>query len=106
MEEQNNNVGDQKQVRKRKKKWQLKRETELEELKHILSTPGGRWLIWRILEKCGIYQTITNVSNPYDMAHRAGMRDLGIWVLNEILEADPNSYTNIRNEAQKREQND
>lgn len=99
------NVDEQKQVKKRKKKWQLDREREVEELKHILSTSGGRWLLWRILEKCGLYQTTTNVSNPYVMAHKSGQRDLGIWLLKEILEADQNGYTMIMSEAKERDKN-
>lgn len=60
MEKETVDVGDVKQTKKRKKKHQLEREQELEDMKQILDTPFGRRFIWRVLKKCRMFDTISH----------------------------------------------
>lgn len=85
-------AGDEKQVRKRKTKDQLKREQQLVELKAILDTRFGRDLLWRMLERCSVFKT-TFSSEPLTMAFNEGKRQIGLWLLKEINEAQPKAYS-------------
>lgn len=87
-------VGDQKQVKKKKKKHQLVREGQLEEIRHILSTPYGRRFLWRVLIQCGMNKTLSG-QTELGMAIMSGKRDMGLWLLGEINEADKNGYIKL-----------
>ncbi len=90
-------IGDVRQVRKIKKKVQLRRERETEELKTLLSNPIMRHFIWRVLERCGIYKT----SFTGDSAHtffNEGQRQIGLWLLTEIEDSDKNALSVMQSE--------
>jgi hypothetical protein len=94
-------VGDEKQVKTRKTAMQLRRENEVENLRAILKTAGGRAFIWLLLEQCGIYQSAAG--DPYEVARGEGKRDIGLWAMNEVFTSDPQAYTIMRNEAVSRD---
>ncbi len=80
-------TGDIKQVNKKKTKTQLRRLRENEWLKEILSKPGGRDFIWRLLIQCGVYHTSFTGDAPHTFFNE-GKRQIGLWALAEIHEAD------------------
>ena len=90
-------VGDVKQVKKKKSAVKLKRDQEIEEFYQILNTYGGRAFIWRLIEQCGVY----NAASPdlTMMTRGEGSRDIGLWVLNEVFTSKPEAYTIMRKEA-------
>lgn len=94
-------VGDKKQVKEKKAVHQLAREKEVAELHGLLETYGGRAFLWRLLEKCGIYKASGN--DPYDVFRGEGKRDIGLWALEEVFNANVEAYTMMRNEAVSRE---
>jgi len=96
------NVGDEKQVKKRKKSVKLIRENELEEIRQILAFPFGRRFLGRLLGRCHLNHTVSH-HNSLDAARLSGERDVGLWLLDEINTADKRGYIKLVLEAEKRE---
>ena len=90
-------TGDVKEVNKKKTKSQLRRLRQIEWLKDILSKSGGRDCIWRLLIQCGVYHTSFTGDAPHTFLNE-GKRQIGLWVLTEINEADPQAYITMQEE--------
>ena len=90
-------TGDVKDVKKKKTKAQLRRLKENEWLKDVLSRPGGRDFIWRLLIQCGVYDTSFTGDAPHTFFNE-GKRQIGLWVLTEIDAADKRSILLIHEE--------
>ena len=90
-------TGDINQVDKKKTKIQLRRLRELEWLKDSLSKEGGRDFIWRLLSECGNYHT-TWTGDIHSSLIKEGRRQIALWVLTEIHEADPGAYIFMQEE--------
>lgn len=99
------NVGEEKKVKKSIKKHKLIRENELDDLNKVLNTSFGQRMLWRILERCHLSHSISH-RDPLDMSRVSGERDVGLWLLNEIISADKNGYIKLMINATKRENND
>jgi len=95
-------VGDERQVKSSKQKHKLRRENELEEIRQILGVPWGRGFLNRILDHCHIFHSISG-RDPMDMSRMSGGRDEGLWILEEIYQADPNGYMKLIQEKRKRD---
>ncbi len=95
-------VGDEKQVKRKKSRAQRLREQNDEELRAVLSQPVGRAVIWRILQDCGIYQSSLS-SEALQMAAREGRRNLGLWLMGEVHSADAQAYALMQGEAVAKE---
>jgi hypothetical protein len=85
------------------KKFKLDREKEVEELKRLLSFPANRYFFWRLLGYCNYFSSVSR-DNPHDMAIASGRRDVGVWLMKELFEADPKAFTLMQREATEREQ--
>lgn len=84
------NAADENQVEERKRKELKGRELELEDMRKLLSMPEGRRLIWRYLDRCGVFRTsFDGSSRTYFME---GMRNVGLMLLTDLNEADPHAY--------------
>jgi len=95
-------VGDQKQVTHKKAKHKLDRQQELEELKDLLSRPGGRAFIWRLITECKV-TTFGYCGDNNQLNHQEGQRRVGGWVIAELDAADPKAYSKMRDEAVSRD---
>jgi hypothetical protein len=95
------NTDDTNQIASRKKRFKLNQERELDELRELLKTSGGRWFLRRLLERCGLFKT-TSGYDPYKMAIASGERDVGLWIIKEINEANPDAYLSLVREASTR----
>ena len=91
-------VSNEKEVKKNKKKWELVRETELEDIKFVLQSPQGRRFMWKILSHAKLITSISH-HDPYQMAINSGARDEGLWLLGEIDAADKQGYMKIYKES-------
>lgn len=78
----------------------LDRTGEVQQLAGLLQTEGVRDLMWRVLARCGIYGT-TYSKNFGDMAFAEGRRSVGLWLLSEICEADPQAEMLMRQKANR-----
>jgi hypothetical protein len=96
-------AGDEGRVEFLKERSEIERERQLEELRVILETSGGRNLLWRVLSWCGVYNS-TSATDPIYMAILSGKRDIGLQLLVDIMESDPTAY--IKMQAEGKERND
>lgn len=93
-------VGEEVQVTTRKVSSKKKREVELIELKEMLSTYAGRAFMWRLLSQCGVYRTsFTGNSTTF---FNEGKRQIGLWALDEVMEADKQAFYAMQSEAVER----
>lgn len=78
------------------------RKSELDAVKHLMQTPLGRAMAWRILDVTGCNRPIKYKPNAMDLAHDVGVRELGDWLLEEIREACPEQELVMRSEYLQR----
>ena len=93
-------AGDEVQVKKRKTKSKIKKEQDKEDLHNILLSAGGRRFVWKLLEACGVYK-ISFTGNSHTFFNE-GKRQIGLGLIEEIFDASPNAYTEMRLEAANR----
>jgi hypothetical protein len=95
------NVADKSQVKQAEYKQKRMRDIELDDVRHVLSTPNGRRYMWRYLAECGVFQTsFDGSSRTY---FREGERNIGLKILADINEAQPEAYVTMLKEAQEME---
>ena len=94
-------TSDLKQVKKRKTKVQLEQERMDEELRVLVNTEGGAYFIWRLFEQCRMYNSADPGEMPIERFE--GRRDVGLWLLGELVSIDEKLYTMIRNVGSNRE---
>lgn len=95
-------AGDEGQVKKKKTKAQIHKEQDKEDLKEILLSPGGRRFLWKLLEECGVYK-ISFTGNSHTFFNE-GKRQIGLRLIEDIFDASPNAYTEMRSEATQRKE--
>lgn len=84
-----------KKFKKLKAKFKFRQDRNKEELEAVINTPGGAYLMWRILSECGIYTA--SPDDPHMMAIHEGKRRVGQWLLAELIRVDEKLYTKVRN---------
>ncbi|HEY4491449.1 MAG TPA: hypothetical protein VJ521_00445 [Acidobacteriota bacterium] len=95
---------DPEEVRRAKKRERQTRWQEMEDLRNLLDTPGGRRFIWRLWDHSGAFRSVWH---PSAAIHRnSGMQDIGLWVFEEVKEARDTAFAQIWNEAKEREEAD
>ena len=73
------------------------REKEIEDLKKVLSLVEGRRLLWRLMGKAGVFHTsFTGNSTTF---FNEGKREIGLLILNEVMNASPGHFTQMQNES-------
>lgn len=81
-------------VNKRKRKAEEVRAQELDDMISVLNSPAGKRVLWRIMDKSGLMAPNMFTGNSATF-HNIGKRDLGLWVYNEIMEANPQGFVNM-----------
>jgi len=95
-------AGDEWQIKKKKTKAHIHKEQNKEDLKEILSSAGGRRFLWKLLEECGVYK-ISFTGDNYTIFNE-GKRQIGLRLIEDIFDASPNAYTEMRSEAIQRKE--
>ena len=72
----------------------------MEDLSKILCTDGGRRYLWRLLSFCRVMDRSMD-RDSLVMAFREGQRDIGMRLMQDIYEAEPNAYELMRKEHVK-----
>lgn len=72
---------------------------EQEDLRAVASTAAGRAVLWSILSACKIYSDGFCGGDRAAMAREAGMRYVGLSLLEKVLTLNSEAYTVMRNEA-------
>ncbi len=75
------------------------RKLELGDLKWLMANVQGRRIVWRLLDRAGIYRTSFNHSGSL-MAFTEGKREMGLFLLAEISDASPNGLLKLIAENQ------
>lgn len=75
------------------------RETEKEDIKLLMSEAWGRRLVWRMLDRAGVYRTTFRTSS--EMGFLEGMRNMGLMLVTDIHEVCPDLYVKMLNEAKE-----
>lgn len=89
---------DEQQVRDKQLLETLEDEKRIEALRALLQEERVRDYLWRVLGRCRVYGSTFN-RNFGDMAFAEGERNVGLWLLSEILEADPDAEMVMRKKA-------
>lgn len=95
-----NNAANKSQVKDAAKTEKLKRDRELRDVHHVLSTREGRRFYWRYLCECRIFQSSFNNSGSVTYFNE-GKRDVGLKLLSEMDEAAPESYLLMLKESKE-----
>lgn len=94
-------VGDEREVKKARRKHKSRETVEREELKALLKLPAARRFIWTVLEDCGIHQLSFSEEETHTAAFLEGRRSIGNAVIKMIDEAIPHTYVDIYREQNK-----
>lgn len=74
---------------------------DVEAFKNILNDYKVRKWLWELLEYCKIFESIS-YSDSHHIAIASGRKDIGLWVLSKIFEANPEAFTLMQKEHLKR----
>lgn len=80
-----------KQLADRKAAAKLASINDAEDLRWLMSNKRGRRIVWRWLEKAGVYRSSFNHSGSVT-SFNEGMRNIGLMLLSEIHECCPEHY--------------
>lgn len=98
------NAADESQVKGAEKAEKRAKQREMNEILTILQTSQGRQYIWRLLEKCGVYQSSFDNSGSR-VYFNEGQRNIGLMILADVNDADPDAYVTMMKEAKERKAN-
>lgn len=92
-------AGSQDKVRKdREVKNKLAEQTEEADIKWLMGSKRGRRIVWRLLERAGVFRTSFN-TNSMTMAFAEGARNEGLRLMAMIHAACPELYPQMQKEA-------
>lgn len=98
MSEKTFNAENETQVKGRKRKDEIRREREMNDLRFVMGHEQGRRFVWRLLTITGITRSSFE-TNALSMAMKEGQRNVGLTLTAEIMEADTKSYLTMQLEA-------
>lgn len=73
------------------------REKELEDIRLVLSTVGGRRFVWKMLDKAGLFKTSWHPSAQIHFLE--GKRAVALELLADLIEADEDSFVKLMAES-------
>ncbi len=91
------NIADETQVKEQTRRGRFLREQQLADTKAILDLPAGRRFLWRYLEATGIFRLSYTGDNA--TFFNEGRREIGLKLLEDISEANPEAYLQMMQEA-------
>lgn len=77
--------------------YEAQREVELKALRALLASPDGRQVLWRILARCHLFQ-LSFCGTERDTCLREGERSVGLWLLSELGQAEPEALATLMRE--------
>lgn len=93
------NTADEGQVQDLSQKEKFRRDREANDMRSLLATIEGRRFLWRLMEKCGVYrESFTGSSETFFLE---GKRSIGLFVIAEIIDAEPDAYLLMIKENRK-----
>jgi len=99
------NASDEKQVKDRDSKERMKRDESVEDVRFLLDRQQGRRFMWSLISYCGVYQeTFSGSGNAEVTAFKEGTRKVGLKLIADIIDANPNAYLQMMKENNKGEE--
>jgi hypothetical protein len=95
------NASDEGQVRKAGKQEKLNEEDYSADLRAVLGTKQGRRVLWSILTKCRVFESIWHGSAL--IHYNSGQQDVGHMLMSEIVEADQDMFFKMMVESKNGE---
>ena len=95
------NASDRLKVKDAKKREKLEADNQVNEMKKVLDTLEGRRVLWRIMEFCGLFENRW-VPNSARVSYDQGQRNVGLYVLAKVQEADVEKYFEMMREKEER----
>jgi hypothetical protein len=77
----------------------LLRETEIADVKWLMSSERGRRIIWRLLRTAGVFQ-LSFDQNAMKMAFNEGQRNFGNQILDNVMKVCPEQFPAMLKEQQ------
>lgn len=78
----------------REQRAKLAAQIESEDIKWLMSSKRGRRIVWRLLERAGVYRTSFN-TNALTMAFNEGVRNEGLRLVAQLNTSCPGHYTTM-----------
>jgi hypothetical protein len=91
------NAGDAEQVGRARRSQKFQRDVELDDLRAVLSIPAGRRLVWRIMDRYGLFRSVFS-AEALVMARNSGWQDVAHWLMHEIEVAKPDAFLTMMQE--------
>lgn len=82
-------------------KRKLQREQDDQDLRVVMSTPGGRRFVRRVLALCGTYRLSFAGEQTHSTAFNEGKRSIGNQLLAEVEAVSPDGFIDMLREAQR-----
>jgi len=80
--------------RRRRLKQKQRADQAREDMRFMLSEPAGRRVLRRILDRAAVMATIPP-GGAAEMAFASGRKDMGHWLISQMLAAQPLSYSQL-----------
>jgi hypothetical protein len=90
--------GQEQEQEDQQRKAQQRSEQEVEDFKWLMDKKQGRRVVWRLLEKAGVFRTSFS-TNALQMALGEGNRSYGLFWLNEVMTHCPEKFLIMINES-------
>lgn len=74
---------------------------ELDDLRFLLRTPAAMRVVLRILDRAGPLRQTFDVQSERLSCLRAGERNVGLWLMSELVEASPDAAAAMLIDMQK-----
>lgn len=88
-----------------KKRAEYERRRDLNDIRHVISTPQGRRSYWKILEVCQVYNsTYVHGDQGYGTTYNAGRQSVGQELIRDLEEAKPGIIYQMALEAHAEKQ--
>lgn len=85
------------QLKQAQAEQELRRRTEIEDLKWLMAHRQGRRFVTRLLEESGVFRTSFHASGSV-MAFNEGRKTIGLLLTSELLEHAPEAYVKLLKE--------
>lgn len=88
----------------RRKQEKLELEQQRSDIAWVMNDPRGRRVMRAVLDECGIYNTTMSVDetgrvDPYRVVNREGGRNVGLWLVAQLLDANPELWLEMERES-------
>lgn len=90
--------GQEEDQEREQRKAQTREAQEVEDFKWLMDSKRGRRIVWRLLEKAGVFRTSFS-TNALQMAMSEGNRSYGLFWLNEVMASSADKFVLMLNES-------